>query len=295
MATLSGNVSKLHRKVALVIGNQSYSKRPLANSVNDANDLADALRIIGFQVTLGVDCTHQKMANLIDAFGDKIQDQDLVMFYFAGHGFQYKEQNYLLPVDADEKIKRETNIKFNSINAQETLESLSSQTSYVTIFILDCCREYLFDDTSKFRGAKSSGSGLHAMIAPGGTLLQFACAPGSLAADGGGQDRNGLYTKHLLKQISVPNKHVDLIFSSVGAEVYKESKGKQMPYRVSSVMIDDNIYLNAIDADSKRLPSPSSKRTPVPTTSCKPSGEHKPQPTLPKPSYSVNIPADVTE
>ncbi|CAF4274788.1 unnamed protein product [Rotaria magnacalcarata] len=59
-----------------------------------------------------------------------------------------------------------------------------------------------------------------------------------------------------------------------------------MPYRVSSVMIDDNIYLNAIDADSKRLPSPSSKRTPVPTTSCKPSGEHKPQPTLPKPSYS---------
>ncbi|CAM4799058.1 unnamed protein product [Rotaria magnacalcarata] len=292
MATLSGSMSKLHRKIALVIGNQSYSKRPLVNSVNDANDLADALRIIDFQVTLGADCTHQKMANLIDDFADKIQDQDLVMFYFAGHGFQYKEQNYLLPVDADEKIKRETNIKFNSINAQETLESLSSQTSYVTIFILDCCREYLFDDTSKFRGAKSSGSGLHAMIAPGGTLLQFACAPGSLAADGGGQDRNGLYTKHLLKQISVPNKHVDLIFSSVGAEVYKESKGKQMPYRVSSIMIDDSIYLNAIDADTKRSPSPSSKRTPVPTTPCKPSDEHKPQPTLPKPSYSVNIPAN---
>ncbi|CAF2145099.1 unnamed protein product, partial [Rotaria magnacalcarata] len=66
--------------------------------------------------------------------------------------------------------------------------------------------------------------------------------------------------------ISVPNKHVDLIFSSVGAEVYKESKGKQMPYRVSSIMIDDNIYLNAIDADSKQSPSPSSKRTPAPTT-----------------------------
>ncbi|CAF4894879.1 unnamed protein product, partial [Rotaria magnacalcarata] len=233
MATLSGSMSKMHRKVALVIANQSYSKRPLANSVNDANDLADALRIIGFEVTLGADCTHQEMANLIDDFADKIQDQDLVMFYFAGH---------------------------------ETLESLSSQTSYVTIFILDCCREYLFDDTSKFRGAKSSSSGLHAMIAPGGTLLQFACAPGSLAADGGGQDRNGLYTKHLLKQIAVPNQHIDLIFSSVGAEVYKESKGKQMPYRVSSIMIAENIYLNPIDADSKWSPSPSSKRTPAPKT-----------------------------
>ncbi|CAF4624487.1 unnamed protein product, partial [Rotaria socialis] len=73
MAALSGSMSKLHRKVALVIGNQSYSKRPLANSVNDANDLADALHTIGFEVTLGVDCTHQKMANLIDDFADKIQ------------------------------------------------------------------------------------------------------------------------------------------------------------------------------------------------------------------------------
>ncbi|CAF3662821.1 unnamed protein product [Rotaria socialis] len=232
------------------------------------------------------------MANLIDDFADKIQDQDLVMFYFAGHGFQYKEQNYLLPVDADEKIKREADIKFDSVNAQKTLESLSSQTSYVTIFILDCCREYLFDDTSKFRGAKSSGSGLHAMIAPGGTLLQFACAPGSLAADGGGQDRNGLYTKHLLKQIAIPNKHIDLIFSSVGAEVYKESNGKQMPYRVSSIMIDDNIYLNLIDADSKRSSSPPSKRPPTSEMLLTTNDKQNPQPTLPKPSYSVNIPAN---
>ncbi|CAF2054972.1 unnamed protein product [Rotaria magnacalcarata] len=130
------------------------------------------------------------------------------------------------------------------------------------------------------------------MIAPGGTLLQFACAPGSLAADGGGQDRNGLYTKHLLKQIAVPNQHIDLIFSSVGAEVYKESKGKQMPYRVSSIMIAENIYLNPIDADSKWSPSPSSKRTPAPKTCSTPSGEHKPQPTLPIPSSSANIPAN---
>ncbi|CAF4483631.1 unnamed protein product [Rotaria socialis] len=215
------------------------------------------------------------MANLIDDFADKIQDQDLVMFYFAGHGFQYKEQNYLLPVDADEKIKREADIKFDSVNAQKTLESLSSQTSYVTIFILDCCREYLFDDTT-----------------PGGTLLQFACAPGSLAADGGGQDRNGLYTKHLLKQIAIPNKHIDLIFSSVGAEVYKESNGKQMPYRVSSIMIDDNIYLNLIDADSKRSSSPPSKRPPTSEMLLTTNDKQNPQPTLPKPSYSVNIPAN---
>ena len=146
------------------------------------------------------------------------------------------------------------------------MESLSSQTSYVTIFILDCCREYLFDDISKFRSAKSSGSGLHTMTAPGGTLLQFACAPGKLAADGGGQDRNGLYTKHLLKQIAVPNQHIDLIFSSVGAEVYKESKGKQMPYRVSSVMIAENIYLNPINTEPKWSLSPSSKRIPAPET-----------------------------
>ena len=40
------------QRVALVIGNSAYSEAPLRNPVNDATDVAAALREIGFHVTL---------------------------------------------------------------------------------------------------------------------------------------------------------------------------------------------------------------------------------------------------
>ncbi|CAF1303179.1 unnamed protein product [Didymodactylos carnosus] len=94
------------------------------------------------------------------------------------------------------------------------------------------------------------------MKAPGGSLVQFACAAGALAADGRGEDRNGLYTKHLLKHIAVPNQDLEHIFRAVGAGVYEESKRKQSPYRVSSIMINEHIYLNTTDENMHILPHP---------------------------------------
>jgi uncharacterized caspase-like protein len=247
MATSEISTPTVHRKIALVIGNQNYTVKPLINSENDANDLAKALHDIGFEVELGINLKRQQIVDLIDAFTEKIQQQDLVFFYFAGHGFQHKEQNYLLPVDAAERITREEFIKNHAINAQDTLKNLSTQTSYVTIFILDCCREYLFDDSTRYRGFSSSSRGLHQMSAPGGTLVQFACAPGTLAADGDIESGHGLFTKHLLKQIIVPNKGLDKIFAAVTAGVYEESGRNQIPFRVSSIMIDEDIYLHTIN------------------------------------------------
>ncbi|CAF1176372.1 unnamed protein product [Didymodactylos carnosus] len=236
--------SRSHAKLALVIGNNSYSKHPLTNCVNDATDLSDTLRKIGFDVELGIDCNYQKMTQLVEAFADRINDQDLVLFYFSGHGVQWQEQNYLLPVDADEKVKKEIDLKWSAISAQRTVELFSSQTFYVTVFILDCCRKYLVENQLKFRDFQG-GAGLHLMKAPGGSLIQFACDAGALASDGCGiTDRNGLYTKHLLQHIATPNKELDKIFSAAAAGVYRESNRKQQPFRVSSIMVDEPIYLH---------------------------------------------------
>src|SRR5579871_4618633 len=104
MATPNVNSPNIHRKRALIIGNQSYTKQPLTNSVNDANDLDKALRTIGFDIELGIDCTLDEMTGLIDTFTDQIKDQDLVLFYFAGHGVQFQGENYLLPVDGPKNL-----------------------------------------------------------------------------------------------------------------------------------------------------------------------------------------------
>ena len=84
------------------------------------------------------------------------------------------------------------------------------------------------------------------MVPPGGTLLQFACPPGTFALDGDSSDRNSLYTKHLLKHIATPNRDLEKMLNLVSAGVYMESGGRQIPCRVSAIMIGDPIYLNFV-------------------------------------------------
>ena len=56
-----------HRRVALVIGNSQYATAPLRNPVNDATDMATALRQVGFTVTLLTDADQQRMEEAVEA------------------------------------------------------------------------------------------------------------------------------------------------------------------------------------------------------------------------------------
>ena len=243
MATLDSSTMSIHPRKALVIGNDSYTKNSLSSCVNDANDLAAVLQTLGFAVTLGINCSHQQTSSLIRTFGRNIENQDFLLFFFSGHGVQHKQRNYLLPVEADNEIMEEDDIETTSIDAQNTLERFASKTSYITIFILDCGRPYVLPSQRRARGLLNTGLGLHPMVPPGGTLLQFACAPGTLAIDGDTRERNGLYTKHLLRHIATPNKDLEKMLNLVSAGVYMESQGNQIPHRVSTIMIGDPIYL----------------------------------------------------
>ncbi len=57
------------KRVALVIGNGSYQYSPaLANPPNDAKEVAQALKAIGFDVTLKVDVEKRRMDQVIAEF-----------------------------------------------------------------------------------------------------------------------------------------------------------------------------------------------------------------------------------
>ncbi|CAF4023628.1 unnamed protein product [Adineta steineri] len=94
------------RKIGLVIGiNQYPADRSLQYCINDATDLADILQSIDFEITLGLDCNLTEFLNEIDTFIETIEPGDLVLFYFAGHGKQNEDENYLLPSDYKSKIR----------------------------------------------------------------------------------------------------------------------------------------------------------------------------------------------
>ncbi|CAF3928423.1 unnamed protein product, partial [Rotaria sp. Silwood1] len=200
------------RKLALVIGIGEYEDgRKLPNAENDANDMSSELERIGFIVTKKKHLTYIEMRHVLVDFQGSIQPADMVVFYFAGHGTQWENQNYLIP--KDNVGIHGADLKKRAINAQEVLNGLNDQDPYITIFLLDCCRTYhVLNSNLNPRGENANNpesNGLKAMNAKAGSLIAFACAPGSVVDDGKDQ-KNGLFTKHLLKYIGIPNEDIRL-------------------------------------------------------------------------------------
>ncbi len=86
------------RKLALVIGNANYQQDLLRNPVNDANDITDMLSSLGFDVIKGVDLNRRELRLSIREFGQRLKRAEIGFFYYAGHGLQYKGENYLIPL-----------------------------------------------------------------------------------------------------------------------------------------------------------------------------------------------------
>jgi hypothetical protein len=211
---------------ALVVGNSAYRNSPLRNPVNDARAMAKALGEAGFNVVLLEDATQAAMRLAIRSLGDRLANGGIGLFYYAGHGVQVKGRNYLIPVNAN--IAREYEIEFSAVDVNLILAMMDSAKNALNIVILDACRNNPFT-----RGFRDIQNGLAQIDAPTGTFVAFATAPGSVAADG--TDDNGVYTKHLLAQITRAGQPIELMFKQVRNGVMEETKGQQIPWESSSL------------------------------------------------------------
>lgn len=93
----------MSRKLAaLVIGNADYENATkLKNPVNDAGDITTKLLASGFTVEKVLDCTYPEMDQALKRFKQSLKDQDVGLFFFAGHGLQIDGENYLTAIDTD--------------------------------------------------------------------------------------------------------------------------------------------------------------------------------------------------
>jgi len=216
-------------RVALVIGNGAYKDAPLRNAVNDARSMSARLAALGFEVITAENADRDAMQRSILKFASKLQSETTGLFYYAGHGVQSRGRNHLLPVDA--KVASERALRFESVDVQVVLEEMAFAGNRINIVILDACRNNPFE--RRFRGGSR---GLAAIDAARGTLVAYATAPGSVAADGDGS--NGLYTSELLAALSVPNLKAEEVFKRVRVAVSNRTGGAQVPWESSSLTGD---------------------------------------------------------
>jgi uncharacterized caspase-like protein len=219
---------RVQRKVALVIGNAAYAQAPLRNPVNDAAAMAGVLRRLGFEVTEGRDLGRQQLEEAVDGFAGRVQAGDLALFYYAGHGAQLQQENYLIPVDF--QATSPADVKYKAYPASLAREKLEERGARLRILILDACRN------NPFRATRSGAGGLAAMKSDAeGTLIAFATGDNNVADDNPAEN-NGLFTKHLVAALQTPALSLDEIFKKVKEDVFLASGRKQNPFTYDNIV-----------------------------------------------------------
>jgi tetratricopeptide (TPR) repeat protein len=222
-------------RVALVIGNGAYQHATrLPNPTNDAADVAQALRRLGFEVVDGRDLDRRGMEDKVREFSRKLDRAHVALFFYAGHGMQVAGRNYLIPVDA--KLERAGDINFETVDISHVLGQMEADQR-VNLVFLDACRDNpLARSFARSLGTRSTavGQGLASIQGAVGTMIAYATQPDAVALDGDG--RNSPFTAALLKHLATPGLDIGVLMRRVRADVVQETRGRQVPWDHSSLI-----------------------------------------------------------
>jgi len=194
------------------------------------------LRNIGFDVIEGRDLERRAMEEKIREFGRRLDNADVALFFYAGHGLQVGGKNYLVPVDA--KLERAGDLSFETLDVGLVLGQMEADKR-VNLVFLDACRDNpLSRSLARALGARSAavGQGLASIQSAVGTMIAYATQPDNVALDGDG--RNSPFTTALLKHIATPGLEISSVMKRVRADVVAATRDRQIPWDHSSLIGD---------------------------------------------------------
>jgi uncharacterized caspase-like protein len=260
LASLGVAEARADRFVALVVGNSKYEKvSPLPNAQRDAAAVADRLRELGFDVTEVFDGDAFTLNRAAERFVSQARGADLALFYFAGHGIQLFDQNFLLARNVDPgQLSRVDDLGLDLTRFMTTLRNSGAVRQAL---LIDACRNnpFSFEETVRLvdlvRKAKAAegkpaapdqgdNRGLARVVlnqpdrqAQGAeTLFFFAAQPGQVSFDGTGQ--NSFFVEALKEEFSKQGRPLGEMFRNVSAYVRTVTKGEQIPQVVSDWTAD---------------------------------------------------------
>lgn len=231
------------QRVALVIGNSNYSRAPrLPNPANDAQDMAERLKSLGFKVVLRLDAGKASLDGALVEFARASTAADIALFFYAGHGMQYQGRNYLFPVDA--KIEDDLDVRYQLL-ALDDVRAAFDRVPGARLMILDACRDNPLADSfnRSVAGASRNAAtsrGLARVSQSGGSLVAYATQADTVASDGTG--RNSPFTRALLTHLADQGVEIGTLFRRVAATVNRETGGRQTPE--VSISLLSEVYLN---------------------------------------------------
>ena len=218
---------------ALVIANQNYKQAgaTLREPIQNAQAVKQALVNKGFRLLdnrVHQDLNKEQFERVIKRFSQQAQGAEAALVYYAGHGVQDQQSNYLIPVNAD--IADEIDLRNDGVRLKYLLGKLGLSNAATNLVFLDACRDNPFGKStmSLSRGLKRIEPSTDMQ-----TIISYSTSEGKTAAD------NSTYTPALVKHIqSSDGLQVELLLKRVAAAVRQGSGGQQVPMYTTSLVND---------------------------------------------------------
>lgn len=132
---------------ALIIGNSKYKNNDIFPDVqyckNDASELYDELCFGENSIfdkeksSLILNSTKQNLLNELDLFFDRLEENDLVLFFFAGHGKVSGEKSYFLIMN--DTMHNSNSVVSTAFNIESLIPYIDEKRISRYIVILDSC------------------------------------------------------------------------------------------------------------------------------------------------------------
>ena len=191
------------KRIALVIGNGNYNDlEVLPNALNDARDISDKLKQLGFDVMTLYDADINDMQTTVTSFFHLAQSYQVALIYFAGHGLRYEGKDYLLAIDRGNlSIKDECSLDY-LIEESEKWKS----NGKVMIFVIDACRNQV--------GFANSGDN-RTIEAKKGTTIMQSTSLGEVALDSDAGSGNSPFATAFINGIGSSSDNLEKEFFSI--------------------------------------------------------------------------------
>jgi formylglycine-generating enzyme required for sulfatase activity len=233
--SLFSPVALAEKRVALVVGNGAYQNAaPLTNPTRDAMAIAQMLQTAGFDtVMLRNDVGNLDFKRALRDFFAVAKGADIAVVFFAGHGIQIADQNYLVPIDA--RLAQDYDAMDEAISLDRIIEAIEP-AARLRLVVLDACRDNPFLVRMQRRGAtrQVASRGL-SKVEPilNNTLIAYAAKAGSTAEDGAGE--HSPFTIALIKHVAEPGLDIRLALGRVRDEVLRNTRNDQEPFVYGSL------------------------------------------------------------
>ncbi|KAL6259158.1 hypothetical protein P5V15_009079 [Pogonomyrmex californicus] len=240
-------------KIALIIANDNYENQTrLETPKNDAANIGNLLKEIGFKVICLINLSLEQMRNAIKIFGDVLTEGVYGLFYYAGHGFKMQE-SYMLAVDAPGSY-----LRTDAICESELLAVLLQNDPALLVTILDMCQTVppkqcnpdIHNEIPKikeYKGRKNLRN-----------LVQAYSTSSYRPSYERTNSKYGLYALHLSKYIN-KNIPVTKVFEEVGKSIDRLLKGTERN-QIPMFALTITKPFRLTDAIYKRDPSPALNR-----------------------------------